>query len=265
MISEALFPILILFMGLLILSLIIYFINKTVTNRAKIKALVDAKNKAEEYIEKNATELSPILANFYGEKSEHYLKNIKKQNQIFLNQLILLMMEYKSNIVTRLTNALEILDQAYVNAFYEASQNHCSTTNQPSQPAPSLHSGSIEQGIQDIVLAMAPLCNQEVDEKTFNDPDAITKIISEGKEKIETLLLENKTRAEESTQYLDLIEQIRIEKKEMRQTINQALEILEQIHQKYKNKLMLAEDINVKQFNYDELLSVFKLNESKEK
>lgn len=51
----------------------------------------------------------------------------------------------------------------------------------------------------------------------------------------------------------------------MRQTINQALKILEQIYQQYKIELKLGEDITFKQFNYDELASIFKLTESDKK
>lgn len=263
MTSEALLPV-ILIITLLTFSLIIFFIHRTLTNRAKIKILSDAKIKAEEYIENNASELTPILINFYGDQSEHYLKNIKKQNQLILNQLILLMMECKSNIANRLTNTLELLDQAYVNTFYEAAQHHHSLTNQPQQPA-AAHHPSIEQEIEDMILKMAHLCNLNVDEKTLEDPEAIKKTISKCREKIESVFEENKRTAEESAQYLDLIEQIRLEKKDMRQTINQALKILEQIYHQYKIELKLGEDVAFKQFNYDEFASAFKLKESDEK
>lgn len=264
MTSEALFPV-ILIITLLTFSLIVFFIHKTLTNRAKIKLLADAKTKAEAYIENNASELTPILINFYGDQSEHYLKNIKKQNQLILNQLILLMMECKSNIANRLTNTLELLDQAYVNTFYEAAQHHHSLTNQPQQQPPAVHHQSIEQEIEEMILKMAHLCNLNVDEKTLEEPEAIKKTISDCREKIEAVFEENKTHAEESAQYLDLIEQIRLEKKDMRQTINQALKILEQIYQQYKIELKLGEDVTFKQFNYDELASVFKLTESDKK
>ncbi|WP_149865243.1 hypothetical protein [Legionella saoudiensis] len=259
MTSETLLPA-VLVLTLLTFSLLVFFIHKTLTHRAKIKILSEAKTKAEEYIENNASELTPILINFYGDQSEHYLKNIKKQNQLILNQLILLIVECKSNIANRLTNTLELLDQAYVNTFYEAAQHHHSLTTQPQQPASAVHHQSIEQEIESMILKMAHLCNLDVDEKTLEDPEAITKTISECKEKIESIFEENKTHAEESAQYLDLIEQIRIEKKDMRQTINQALRLLEQIHQQYKTELKLGEDITFKQFNYDELASAFKLN-----
>jgi hypothetical protein len=255
MISETLFPMLILIIALLTLSLIIFFINKTLANRAKVKTLSAAKNKAEEYIEKNALELTPILTNFYGEKSEHYLKNIKKQNQLFCNQLILLMMEYKPNIVNTLTGTLEIVHDAYINVFYEASQNHI-----PLAQEPQADLTPIDQDIKETILIMAQLCHQEIDENTLNNVESTKKIIRDCKEKIEAMSLENKTGAEESTQYLDLIEQLRLEKKNMRQTISQALEILEQIYQKYQTELALPENATFKQFDYDALISVFKLS-----
>lgn len=172
MTSEAVLPI-ILIITLLTCSLIAFFIHKALTNRAKIKILSDAKTKAEVYIENNASELTPILINFYGDQSEHYLKNIKKQNQLILNQLILLMMECKSNIANRLTNTFELLDQAYVNTFYEAAQHHRSLTNQ--QQPPAAHHQSIEQEIEEMILKMAHLCNLNVDEKTLENPEAIKK------------------------------------------------------------------------------------------
>ncbi|WP_428414040.1 hypothetical protein [Legionella sp.] len=262
MTSEILLPIL-LIITLLTFSLIVFFIQKTLKNRAKIKILSDAKNKAEEYIENNASELSPILINFYGEQSEHYLRNIKKQNKLFLNQLILLMIEHKSNIANRLTNALDLLDQAYVNTFFEAAQQHLSLTKQPQHP-PAVHNQSIEQEIEEMILQMAHLCNLDIDEKTLETPDSLKEIISGCKEKISTIFEENKAQSEESSQYLDLIEQIRIEKKDMRQTINEALQILEQIYQKHKVELKLDENITFKQFNYDKLVSVFKLTDQGE-
>lgn len=216
------------------------------------------RKKAEEYIEKNASELGPILASFYGEKTEHYLKNIKKQNQLFCDQIISLMMEYKPNIIHTLTGTLETMHGAYINTFYEASQTHLSLTKELQNSSHSLD--HIDQEIKQAILMMAKLCHQEIDESTLDDIYAAKNFVVDFKEKIETAFIENKTLTEESSQYLDLIEQLRIEKKDMRETISQALQVLEQIYHTYQSELKLPENIALKQFDYDALVATFKLS-----
>lgn len=256
---DTLFPMLMFLGALLAVSLIIFFIKKTLVSRAKIKTLSAAREKAEEYIEKNALEMAPILTSFYGEKTEHYLKTIKKQNQVVCNQLLSLMMEYKPNIVTTLTGSLETVHETYMNVFYEASQAHHALTNNLQQASP-LPVEYLSQEIKQTILVIAQICQQEVDEQVFEDIHALPKLMLDFKEKIEAIFQEHKVVAEDASQYLDLIEQLRVEKKDMRQTINQALNLLEQIYQTYQAELKLPENITFKQFNYDALLAAFKVS-----
>ena len=73
------------------------------------------------------------------------------------------------------------------------------------------------------------------------------------------LVEQNQSIAEESAQYLNLIEQLRCEKTDQQEMSKQSLLLLEQIHQKYQVELDLPKYTTFKKLHYDELISAFKL------
>lgn len=254
MISDILVPSLFFIIALLTITLIILIFKKIKVNRDRLKLLGEAEANSGEYAEKNIRVLMPILENFYGEKKEHYLKNIKKQNQTFYNQLIALLIEYKPNFVKNLNTALEGLNESYANGFYEAAQS-C-------QKDPVYDELGTE--LKQTISMLAELGQQPMDEKVLSDPYAAQKFLLDCKEKIEGIFTENKSQAEELNQYMDLIEQLRQEKQDMRDTIQEFTKIFERIYAQYQQQLDFTKEASFKKINQDVLVSIFKLTDSEQ-
>lgn len=245
-------PILIFITALVIIG---FIFNKVKANRDKLNTLSTAKHKSEEFVEKCTADLAPILNHFYGEKSNHYLKTFQKQNILFCNQIISLIIEYKPNISDKLVAALATLNEAYVNSFYEASQQ----TFNPSANQQNLVF-SLDDEVKHTIAMIAKLCHQELDESLLIDSYSAQKQVLGFKDRIEAVFLENQSQSEELSQYMDLIEQLREEKREMRQTIGQLLGLLESIYNKYQKNLKLEKNISFEKADDETFRCAFKLD-----
>jgi hypothetical protein len=237
--------------------LTVFFIKKIKSSREKIKILEEVKKQTEESIEKSGTELTPIFANFYGDQSEPYLKAIKKQNLLFCNQMITLMMEYRPNMIKNFPNALELLNNAYINAFYEASKSYQTLAQKPHENGGHQ---PFHPEFREFINTMSGVSNQHINEELFHDYEATNKYLVDLKEKIETVFIENQEKTEELSQYMDLIEQLRQEKKDLRDSVGKMHTLVEQIYDKYKLELELPEKISFKNIKHDVLVSAFKLD-----
>ncbi|MDR3501482.1 MAG: hypothetical protein P4L79_02770 [Legionella sp.] len=257
MTSDTLFLILLLNIAIVTVLLSVFFVKKIKSSREKIKILDEVKKQTEESIEKSGAELTPIFASFYGDESEPYLKTIKKQNLLFCNHIIALMMEYSPDMAKTLPNVMELLSNAYINAFYEASQSYQTLTHKP-------HENGAHQPIhpefREFINTMSGVSNQHINEEIFHDSAATNKYLVDLKEKIETVFLENQEKTEELSQYMDLIEQLRQEKKDLRDSVGRMQTLVEQIYDKYQHELKLPEKISFKNIKHDVLISAFKLD-----
>ncbi len=201
-------------------------------------------------------ELNPIYANFYKDKKEHYLKNIKKQNEQFCNLILSSMLDNKSDNVTVLPDALDSLNAAYINSLYEASESSATPVVNEVDSA----SEQIDEDIKQTILMIGQLCHQEIDEKALADIFVSQKLLLDYKDKIKAVFMENQELAEESAQYLDLIEQLRKEKRDMKHIITQTTQVLEEIYKKYQKTLDLPNDVSFKNIDNEGIAATFKLH-----
>ncbi|MFJ1269298.1 hypothetical protein ACD661_12090 [Legionella lytica] len=254
---DFLFPILLSNITIITVFLTLFFVKKIKSNREKIKILEALKEQSRESIEKSEVGLTPIFTRFYGDKSEFYLKAIKKQNLLFCNQIITLILEYKPNVVKTLPSVMELLNNAYIDSLYEASHSYQALAQNPSERGahPSIH-----PEFKEFINTMSGVSNQHINEEIFHDSEATNKYLVDLKEKIETVFIENQEKTEELSQYMDLIEQLRQEKKDLRASVGKMQELVEQIYDTYKHELELPEKISFKNIKHDVLVSAFRLD-----